>query len=92
MTIVHLINRLPSKTLGLLSPINILDNLYPNVRLKTDLPNKIFGCIAYVHNPTHKHNNWSHKALKCFFWAILQPKKDIKSIILSLGTIWFLRM
>ena len=36
MIAVHLINRLPSKTLGRLSPINILENLYPSVRLKTD--------------------------------------------------------
>ena len=78
MTVVHLINRLPSKTLGLLSPINILDNLYPNVRLNTDLPNKTFGCVAYVHNPTHKHNKWSHRALKCVFLSYSTSQKGYK--------------
>ena len=69
MTAVHLINRLPSKTLGLLSPINILENLYPSVGLKTGLPNRVFGCVAYVHNPTHKHNIFFQK-----------KKKDISTI------------
>ena len=78
MTAVHLINRLPSKTLGLLSPITILENLYPNVRLQTGLPNRVFGCVAYVHNPTHKHNKWSHKALKCVFLGYSTTQKGYK--------------
>ena len=78
MTVVHLINRLPSKTLGFLSPINILEDLYPSVRLQTGLPNKLFGCVAYVHNPTHKHNKWSHKALKCVFLGYSTTQKGYK--------------
>ena len=78
MTIVHLINRLSSKTLGFLSPINILEDLYPTVRLKTSLPNKVFGCVAYVHNPTHKHNKWFHKALKCVFLGYSTTQKGYK--------------
>ena len=78
MTAVHLINRLPSKTLGFLSLINILEDLYPSVRLQTGLPNKVFGCVAYVHNPTHKHNKWSHKALKCVFLGYSTTQKGYK--------------
>ena len=78
MTAVHLINRLPSKTLGLLSPITILENLYPNIKLQTGLPNRVFGCVAYVHNPTHKHNKWSHKALKCVFLGYSTTQKGYK--------------
>ena len=78
MTAVHLINRLPSKTLDLQSPFNILANLYPSVRLKTDLSVKIFGCVAYVHNPTYKKNKWSHKALKCVFLGYSTTQKGYK--------------
>ena len=78
MTTVHLIYRLPSQTLGHLSPINLLENLYPHVRLTIDLPYKTFGCVAYVRNPTHKHNKWSHKALKCVFLGCSITQKGYK--------------
>ena len=78
MTVVHLINRLPSTTLNLQSPINILEDLYPTVRLKTDLSAKIFGCVAYVHNPTYKKNKLSHKALKCVFLRYSTTQKGYK--------------
>ena len=58
MTVVHLINRLPSRILGFQSPLEILEEKYPEVRLKTGLPVKIFGCVAYVHNLVHKNNKW----------------------------------
>ena len=78
MTAVHLINRLPSQTLGHLSPINLLETQYPHARLTTDLPYKTFGCVAYVRNPTHKHNKWSHKALKCVFLGYSITQKGYK--------------
>ena len=78
MIAVHLINRLPSKILDLQSPINILANMYPSVRLKTNLSIKIFGCVAYVHNPTYKKNKWSHKALKCVFLGYSTTQKGYK--------------
>ena len=78
MAAVHLINKLPSPTLGHLSPINLLENLFPHVRLTTDLPYKTFGCVAYVRNLTHKHNKWSHKALKCVFLGYSITQKGYK--------------
>ena len=63
MTSVHLINQLPSQTLDLQSPIGVLENFFPAVQLKTRLSVKIFGCVAYVHNPVHRKNKWSTKAL-----------------------------
>ena len=79
MTVVHLINRLPSTTLMLQSPINILEGLYPTVRLKTDLPIRIFGCVVYVRNPTYRKNKWSHKALKCVFLGYSTTQKGYKA-------------
>ena len=78
MTAVHLINRLPSSSLDFQSPIGILEKHFPEVRLKTGLPVKIFGCIAYVHNPIHKKNMWSTKALKCVFLGYSNTQKGYK--------------
>ena len=78
MTAVHLINRLSSSSLDFQSPIGILEKLFPEVRLKTGLPVKIFGCIAYVHNPVHKKNKWSTKALKCVFLGYSKTQKGYK--------------
>ena len=78
MTAVHLINRLPSSNLGLQSPLEILEEKYPEVRLKTGLPVKIFGCVAYVHNPLHKNDKWSAKALKCVFLGYSATQKGYK--------------
>ena len=78
MTAAHLINRLPSQTLGFLSPIKLLETQYPHVRLTTDLPYKPFGCVAYVRNPTHKQNKWSHKALKGVFLGYSITQKGYK--------------
>ena len=78
MTAVHLINKLPSRILGFKSPLEILEEKYPGVRLKTGLPVKIFGCIPYVHNLVHKQNKWSTKALKCVFLGYSLTQKGYK--------------
>ena len=54
MTAIHLINRLPSKVLDFRSPIDLLEECFPNIKLKTGLPVKVFGCVCYVHNPKYK--------------------------------------
>ena len=78
MTAVHLINKLPSSSLEFQSPIGILEKLFPEVRLKTGLPVKIFGCVAYVHNPVHKKNKWSTKGLKCVILWYSNTQKGYK--------------
>ena len=60
------------------SPIGILEKFFPEVRLKIRLPVKNFGCIAYVHNPVHKKNKWSTKALKCVFLGYSNTQKGYK--------------
>ena len=67
MTAIHLINRLPSRILGMKSPLQLLEAQYPTVRLKTGLPVKIFGCIRYVYSSAHQLDKWSTKSLKCVF-------------------------
>ena len=74
MTAAHLINRLPSQTLRFQSPIGVVITLFPGVSLKTGLPFKIFGCVAYV----HKKNKWSTKALKFIFLRYSNTQKGYK--------------
>ena len=38
----------------------------------------MFGCVAYVHNPTHKTNKWSAKAFKCVFLGYSTTQKRYK--------------
>ena len=49
-TTLHLINRLPSRTLSLRSPINLLASSHPQLLLNTNLFAEVFGCVAYVHS------------------------------------------
>ena len=75
---MHLINRLRSKVLNFNSLIDLLEERFPNVKLKTSLPVKVFGCVCYVHNPKHKQNKWNAKALKCVFLGYSTTQKGYK--------------
>ena len=78
MTAAHLINRLPSQTLKLKSPLELLEKEYPEVKLKTGLPVKIFGCIGYTYSHDHKKDKWSTKGLKCVFVGYSETQKGYK--------------
>ena len=78
MTAMHLINRLPSKVLSFKSPLELLEECFPTVKLKTGLPVKVFGCVCHVHNPKHKQNKWNAKALKCVFLGYSTTQKGYK--------------
>ena len=55
MTAVCLINRLPSKTLGLQSPVKGMENCFPTIRLRNGLSPKVFGYLCYIH--IHKYGD-----------------------------------
>ena len=55
-----------------------LKKIFPEVRLITGLPVKIFECVAYVHNPVHKKNKWSTEALKGGCLGYLNTQKGFK--------------
>ena len=83
MTAIHLINRLSSRILGMKSPLQLLEEKYPKVKLKTGLPVKIFGCIGYVYSPAHRTDKWSTKGLKCVFVGYSTTQKGYKLYIVS---------
>ena len=49
LTTIHLINQLPSKTLGFRSPMEILSMFYHIIRTTNHLIPKIFECVSFIH-------------------------------------------
>ena len=72
-TAVHLINRMPSRTFSLQSPINLLSSSYPHLSLRTNLVAKVFGCIAYIHS--HHAGKLDPRAVKCIFVGYFSTQK-----------------
>lgn len=48
LTATYLINRLPSKLLGLESPMDILFSFYPYLNTINNLKPRIFGCVSFA--------------------------------------------
>ena len=51
LTASYLINRMPTKVLQYITPLDCLKKVFPESRINSDLPLKIFGCTTYVHTP-----------------------------------------
>jgi hypothetical protein len=62
----YLINRVPSSTLEFETPCNVLHRALcaPTV---SNLPPKIFGCVAFVHLPKALRHKLAPRALRCVF-------------------------
>ena len=78
MTAVHLINRLPTLVLHLKSPVDVLEEKFPKVRLRNGLKPRIFRCVIYVHSPLWSPDKLSAKALKCVFIGYSNTQKGYK--------------
>ena len=78
MTAVHLIKRLPTKTLNFKSPIEILEKIFPKVRLRNGLMSRVFGCLRNVYSQHSSPDKLSAKALKCVFLGYSKTQKGYK--------------
>ncbi|KAL0548477.1 hypothetical protein IC582_012930 [Cucumis melo] len=67
LTAVHLINRMPSRILHLQTPIYCLKESYPSTRLVSEVPLRVFGCTAYVHNFGPNQTKFTPRAQACVF-------------------------
>ena len=47
-------------------------------RLTSDLPLKVFGCVAFVHIHNHNRDKLDPQALKCVFLGYSPPNKGYK--------------
>ena len=69
-TAVHLINHLPSPMLNHVSP---LSKLFGHSPFYSDL--RTFGCVCFVHLPTHERHKLTTQSVKCAFLGYAIPYK-----------------
>lgn len=62
----YLTNRLPTKTLQFKTPLETLRS-HTSIPPSHSFPPRIFGCVVYVHLPTHTHHKLEPRAIKCVF-------------------------
>ena len=74
LTATYLINRMPSRTLGGMSPIEVLCPSKPLFQV----PPKVFGCTCFVHIPKHQRDKLDPKAVKCIFVEYPSNQKGYK--------------
>ena len=53
LTASFLINRLPTRVLNYMTPVNCLRKFFPETRMVSDLPLKVFGCTVFIHIPSN---------------------------------------
>ena len=78
LTSCYLINRMPTRVLHYETPLQTLKHIFPNTRLTSDLPLKIFGCTVFVHVPAHFRSKFDPRAEKCIFLGYAPNKKGYK--------------
>jgi hypothetical protein len=74
LTAAFLINRMPSSVLQFHTPIKVL----LGCSRVSSLPPKIFGCVCFVHTPTHPRGKLDPKARKCIFLGYSPTQKGYK--------------
>ncbi|KAL0536094.1 hypothetical protein IC582_025026 [Cucumis melo] len=67
LTAAHLINRMPSRILHLQTPLDCLKESYPSTRHVSEVPLRVFGCTAYVHNFGPNQTKFTPQAQACVF-------------------------
>ena len=77
----YLINRMPSKVFEFSTPIQKLLETYPNSPFIHTLPQKVFGCVVFVHK--HGMGKLSPKADKCMFIGYSPSQKGYKCYCLT---------
>lgn len=78
LTAVYLINRMPSRVLNYQTPCNVLLQSYPNTRLISTVPLRVFGCSAFVHVYQQNRSKLDPKAIKCIFIGYSPNQKGYK--------------
>ena len=72
----YLINRMPTRVLQYQTPIEVLKNCYPSIRLVSSFPPKIFGCSIFVNTHAQKKNETRSKSPQMSFLGIVfNPKR-----------------
>lgn len=80
LTAAYLINRMPSKVLRFKTPMEVFLENFPNNRLLSTLPLKVFGCTVFVHNNEPNQSKLSPRAKKCVFIGYSPTQKGYKCL------------
>ena len=78
LTATTLINKLPSQTLGSYSPLQLLSNYFPDLRISSCWKPKIFRCVSFMHVHNPHRGKLDHRALKCIFIGYSSSQKGYK--------------
>ena len=65
-TATYLINRMPSRVLNFLTPLQVLATFVPLPSVLV-LPPRVFGCVAFVHLHKNQRTKLDPCALRCVF-------------------------
>ena len=74
----YLINRMPTRVLQYQTPIEVLKNCYPNIRLVSSLPPKIFGYSVFINTHAQNKTKLDPRAPKCLFLEYSSTQKGYK--------------
>ena len=77
-TASYLINRMPTKVLKYTTPLECLKNVFPKSQINSELPLKIFGCIAYVTISKRLRSKLDPRAKNCVFGGYTPNTKGYK--------------
>ena len=75
LTATYLTSRMPSHTLNYQSPCQVLLQSYPNSRLISSIPIKVFGCSTFVHIHSQHRSKLDPKAQMSLPWVFSEPKR-----------------
>ena len=78
LTATYLINKMPSQVLNFQTLSHVLLNFYPNTRIISTIPMKVFGCFANVHIHSHNRSKLDPQVIKCIFIGYSSNKKEYK--------------
>lgn len=78
LTAAYLINRVPSRVLNHRTPLSCLKEFFPDNRLHSNLPLKVFGCTVFVHITDVGRSKLAPKAEKCVFIGYATNQKGYK--------------
>ena len=78
LTSFYLINRMPTYVLKYITPLECLQKYFPESRIQSNLPLKIFGCTVYVHIPSKDSSKFDPRSEKYIFIGYSPNKKGYK--------------
>jgi transposase InsO family protein len=73
MTAAYLINRMPSRILGMRSPVELLLG-----QREFKVPPRVFGCVCFVHDHRPSKGKLDPQAVKCVFVGYASTQKGYK--------------